>query len=108
MEIVVGILAAWGLIMLLWTLAGAVLLPLGRHKDMKLTALVRGRREAPELERYVKGLLWLRDMGIVWWDVVILADHLDEEARERADGLTENERDVSVLSSDMLRDWMEE
>lgn len=42
MEIVFGMLAAWGLIMLIWTLVGAVLLPLRRRGDLRLTVFLRG------------------------------------------------------------------
>lgn len=107
MEFIIGILAAWGLIMLLWTLAGAMFLPLSRSADMRLTLLLQGKGDAHRLEHCLKGVLWLRDMGLIWWDVVILEDQLSEEARQQAEKLAENEQHVAILSMDTLRDWME-
>lgn len=108
MELVVGILAAWGLLMLVWTLMGALLLPLGRRKDIRLTVLIRGKDQAPLLEQYLKGVLWLRNMGMIWWDILILDDHLDQEAVERAAELAEKEQYVSVVSTQTLTDWVED
>ncbi len=108
MDIVVGILAAWGLIMLLWTLAGALFLPVSRREDMRLTVLIQGRGDIPRLEQALKGILWLRDMGLIWWNIVILDDDLSDEARHRANRLAENEQQVSVCTMDTLQDWMEE
>lgn len=106
MDILIGILAAWGLIMLLWTLAGALFLPLSRREDTRLTVLIESKGDAPRLEHFLKGVIWLRDMGLIWWNVVILSDHLSQEARQRAERLTE-EQNVAVLTMDTLQDWME-
>ena len=108
MELLIGGLAAWGLIMLLWTLLGAVLLPLSRRKDMNLTVILRGQGDAPLMERWLRGILWLRDMGLVWWNIVILSDRLDDSALHRARALEEKYDHVCVISTDMLKDWMED
>lgn len=107
MDILVGALAAWGGLMLVWTLIGVALLPLSRRKDIHLTVVLRGRGDAPRMEQYVKGILWLRDMGFLWWDVAILADELDPEAKSRALHLTEKEAHSAVILADELIDWME-
>lgn len=108
MEIVVGILASWGLIMLLWTLLGVFFLPLSRREDICLTVLLRGTGEASLVEMYLKGVLWLRDMGLIWWDVLILADGFDQETMDAVELLTEKEQHVSVVTKQMLKDWMED
>ena len=107
MELLVGILAAWGGVMLVWTLMGLLLLPLSRRKDLRLTVVLRGQGDVPRLEQYVKGLCWLRDMGFLWWELAILEDELSPEARARALRLTENETHSDVIPVDDLKDWME-
>lgn len=106
MEIIVGALAAWGLIMLLWTLAGVMLLPLRRRKQLKLTVLVRGSGEVPELERYIHGLAWLRDIGIVWWDILILEDGLGLESRDTVQRLSDKAQNIDLVSGQELKDWL--
>ncbi len=107
MELVVGILAAWGLIVLVWTLAGLILLPLRRRDDVGLTVLIRGKGQASGLEHYLRGLLWMRDFGLAWWNILVLEDELDRDALDRARVLTEKEKHVAVIPQNMLTDWME-
>lgn len=107
MELFLGILAAWGGVMLIWTLIGVVLLPLSRRSDTRVTVVLRSQGDAPRLEQYLKGLIWLRDMGFVWWDVAVLEDDLGSEARARAFDLTASETHCDLISKDELIDWME-
>jgi hypothetical protein len=107
MEIIVGALAAWGLLMLLWTLVGVLFLPLRKRQKLKLTVVVRGQEDSPELERYVRGLKWLRDLGLVWWDILILEDSLSPEARDTARRLSEQEQSVALVSGAKLKDWLD-
>ena len=64
MELLVGMLAAWGLITLIWTLAGAILLPIRRRENLRLTVVFRGKAEQTQLEHWIRGLIWLRESGI--------------------------------------------
>lgn len=107
MELLIGILAAWGAVMLVWTILGLLLLPLTRRKDLRITAILRGSGDAGHLEQYIKGLLWLRNMGLVWWDIAILSDDLTDEARDEALRLTETQTNSAVISTAELLDWME-
>lgn len=107
MDILVGALAAWGGVMLVWTVAGAVIMPLSRSKDLKLTVVLQGKGDVPRLKRYVKGLLWLREMGLVWWKMAILNDELSADACARAAQFIEKENSACVLSSADLIDWMD-
>ena len=84
MEIFVGALAAWGLLMLVWTVMGLLVLPLGRREDSDLTVVLRCSGEATWLERQVRGLTWLRDSGVLWWNIMILNAGLSAEAKDRA------------------------
>lgn len=107
MEILLGALAAWGLLMLIWTVAGILLLPLGRNPDSTLTVVIRCKGEARWLERQLRGLLWLRDSGILWWNVVILNMGMSQDALDRAARLTENQGQVRLVESCELKEWME-
>lgn len=104
MEIVVGALAAWGLLMLLWTLLGLCLLPLSRRKDLSLTVVVKSQAEPLMLERYIKGLLWLRDLGLIWWRIVLLTDTKDVGTRLLPDCFGQ----VEIMSPEEFSDWVEE
>ena len=104
MEIVVGALAAWGLLMLLWTLVGLCLLPLSRRKDLSLTVVMKSEAEPLMLEHYIKGLLWLRDLGLVWWRIVLLTDQKDMGTRLLPDCFGQ----VEIMSREEFSDWMEE
>lgn len=108
MEIVFGMLAAWGLIMLIWTLVGAVLLPLRRRGDLRLTVLLRGNGDPNCLERWLRGLVWVRESGLIWWDIVILSDGLGEESRGIAQRAADQYADVLVETVDEIKDWMDE
>ena len=108
MEIVLGVLAAWGLIMLVWTLVGAVLLPLRRRDDLRLTLFLRGRGEPDELERWIRGLIWVRESGLIWWDIVIASDGLGEESSSVVSRLAGQHADVFMGTIDEIKDWMDE
>lgn len=107
MELFLGILAAWGGVMLVWTVLGIFLMPLTRRKDIRITAVIRSTGEGGYLEQYIRGLMWLRDLGPAWWDIAVLEDDLSQEACDRAQRLTEKECNSAVLSAEELLDWME-
>lgn len=106
MEILVGALAAWGLIMLIWTIAGAILLPLRRRGDLRLTVVMEGNGSGMQLQRWLRGLLWLRETGILWWDIVIIKDELDQEAAAYA-AAAEERCQALLLSWDEWKEWVE-
>lgn len=107
MEILVGALAAWGLLMLIWTVVGVLLLPLGRRSDSSLTVVLQCRGDALWLERQLRGLLWLRDSGLLWWNILILNLDMSQEALDRASRLAENQSQVRLMDMDELKEWME-
>lgn len=107
MEILVGALAAWGLLMLIWTVAGFLLLPLGRTRDSSLTVVLRCRGDALWLERQLRGLMWLRDSGILWWNILILNVDMSQEALDRAGRLVRGQSQVRLMDLEELKEWME-
>lgn len=108
MEIIVGVLAAWGLLMLVWTLAGVLLLPLNRNPDTALTVVLQGRGDARWLERQLRGLVWLRDSGLLWWDILILDLGLEQDALLSAQRLAERLDNVVLMNLDEVKEWMEQ
>ena len=106
MELLVGTLAAWGLIMLIWTIAGVILLPLRRREDLRLTVVMEGNAPGLQLQHWLRGLLWLREMGILWWNIVIVKDELDQEAEAYAEAAAERCQ-VYLLSRDEWKEWVE-
>ena len=107
MEILVGALAAWGFLMLIWTLVGVVLFPLKRSRDIRLTLVIFGKGAPSCLSRYIKAVLWLRNSGLIWWDVAVLTDRLHPLALGQAEELLEQAYYADVVSAEDLTDWME-
>lgn len=107
MDIIVGILAAWGLVMLLWTIFGLLLLPLRRRDDTMMTVVLRGDARSRHMERYLRGLLWLRNSGVLWWDILVVPDGLSMDTLERLDLMMYKESHIDMVSLFELKDWME-
>lgn len=71
-EILLALLAAFGLVCLYWTAFGRMVLPIGgRDAEVRAVVIARGRGEG--LEQAVAGLLWLRRTGL-WRGTVLLRD----------------------------------
>lgn len=102
-----GILAAWGMIMLIWVLGGVVLLPLTRRKDVSVTVTLKAG-EYLILSRYLRAVVWLRDSGLIWWDIVILADELREDDRMLLELHSGKQNGIRVMNLDEYQNWMEE
>ncbi len=105
MEILFGVLVAWGIIMLAWMLAGVMLLPLGNRLSMAV--VIRCHGKGLWLERYVRGLIWLRDLGLLRWRVLLLDQGLDPEGRELAQTLSARYHQVELLGPEEWKKWME-
>ncbi len=105
MEILLGALAAWGLIMLVWVLGGLLLLPMGR--GIRLTVVMHGTGEMPLMERCMQGLIWLRNSGLLWWNILILDEAMNQEAQDRAKRLAQDHSQVLVMNLEELKEWME-
>lgn len=52
--------------------------PGGSRGDLRLTVFLRGNGDPNCLERWLRGLVWVRESGLIWWDIVILSDGLGE------------------------------
>ena len=108
MDILIGSLAAWGLITLLWVILGVVFLPVSRHDDSNITVILRGQGSASFLPLQLRGIVWLRELGFVWWDIYILCDDLDCELIERLSVYAEKHNQIYLIDHHQLIDWMED
>lgn len=106
MELLLGILAAWGLLMLIWTVAGTLLLPLRRRDHLRLTALIQGKGSWPKLERWIRAVLWLRESGFLWCDIVVIGKELDGESKEALQRFIASHPQVRMVES--RKEWTEE
>ena len=84
-ELMAVLLAAFGLVSLVWLAVGALLLPGVCPARM----VVDARGDGAGLEQTVKALLWLRRTGLWWGEVVIEYCGLDREGEALARTLAE-------------------
>lgn len=87
-ELVISLLAAFGLVCLGWLAFGRLVLPVG-GEETSVRAEVTAAGQAGGLEQTVAALLWLRRTGL-WRGTVILTDGgMDAEGRALARRLAE-------------------
>lgn len=107
MEIFIGVLAAWGAVMLAWTVLGLLLMPLTRRRDIRITAVVHGQGKDTFLVPYIRGLLWLRNLGLLWWDIAVVADQFAPGTVQQVEKFLEKESNAAAVTASELLDWME-
>ena len=69
---------------------------------------VQGQGDARWLERQLRGLVWLRDSGLLWWDILILDLGLEQDALLSAQRLAERLDNVVLMNLDEVKEWMEQ
>lgn len=78
LELLVALLAAFGLVCLGWLAFGRLILPVG-GEGMTTCAVVLAKGDGGGLEQTVSGLLWLRRTGL-WRGRILIVDRgLSEE-----------------------------
>ena len=82
-EFLAVLLAAFGLVSLVWLAVGWLLLP----GVCPVRAVIPARADGDGLEQTVKALLWLRRAGLWWGEVVIEDCGLDEAGSALAHAL---------------------
>lgn len=82
--------------------------PGGAEVICALRCFCGGNGDPNCLERWLRGLVWVRESGLIWWDIVILSDGLGEESRGIAQRAAEQYADVLVETVDEIKDWMDE
>lgn len=73
LELLVVLLAAFGLVCLAWLAFGKLVLPVGQE-GTHTVAQVDAQGSGSGLEQTVSGLLWLRRTGL-WRGTVVIHDH---------------------------------
>ena len=80
--VTLAILAAAIVLLLLWMLRGAALLPIRLGKGQSLTLLLRAAGSGEGLEQTVRALLWITENGTLPGSIVIEDAGLDPDAKE--------------------------
>lgn len=84
-EILIAILAACGVLLLIWCAMGLFLRPIG-GRQLLLLYPVRG--DAAELEQAARGAAWLQETGLVSAGLTVVDCGLSEEGRQRLRALS--------------------
>lgn len=84
LEMTVCALAAAGVVLLLWCLLGALLLPAA---GPGLAAVYRCGGDAPALERTVRAFVWLRESGLTEMELTVVDCGMSPQALARARAL---------------------
>ena len=95
MNAVTAVLVCGGVLLFLWCLLGALLLPAVGADAVTLWHL-RGRE--PALEKRVRGWLWLRRSGLLASTLVLVDCGLDGETRRLAELLCRDQPFVDLVS----------
>ena len=101
LEMVLALLAAVGLVFLLWMLVVRRLLPLSDKYGIVVT-VVRGKGNGEGLEQRVRELLWLRQSNLFRGNIVIVDCGLNEQGRALARLLCANTDEVFLCSAENL------
>lgn len=100
-DILLALLAAFGLLSLMWLLFGRLLCPAGRRKG-GLFAVLPVRGDAVGLEYDLAGLRWLRGSGLVRFTVVVADAGLSERGRAVAETLAGREPELLLCPMEGL------
>jgi len=98
MMVIFSLLAAAGLVLVVWCLAGRLLLP---AHGVLVCCRVRG--DAPELEQTVRSLSWLVESGLLRATLCIADCGLTPEARARAEALAARRRYIEIVEEECGR-----
>ena len=93
-QILSCVLAAAGVLLFLWCLLGAFVLPV---ETPGLTAVYRARGNAQDMEQMVRGFAWLRGTGVMDMPLQILDCGMDEEALRRAEHLARQHPYIQII-----------
>lgn len=103
-QVLLALLAAWGLVALGWLLLGKLLTPdLG---DYPVYAVVPADGDGAGLEHTVKGLLWLRGNDWTRCTIVIADGGLDPAGRAAATALMGRATGVVLCPTERLGEYL--
>ena len=93
-QIVSCVLAAAGVLLFLWCLFGAFVLPVATPG---LTAVYRARGNAQDMEQMVRGFAWLCGTGMMEMPLQILDCGMDQDALQRAEHLARQHPYIQII-----------
>lgn len=105
LELTLALLAAVGLICLLWTILGRLLTPVGA-RGAPLYAVVTAKGSGEGLEYTVRSLAWLRGEDLAHCSVILVDAGLDEEGRRVAAYLMERWPGMCLCTPEELQKWI--
>lgn len=100
LELLLGALAAFGLVCLWWLIFGSAVLPAGAQESG--FAVIPARGDGVALDQTVQGLLFLRRNDLYRGSIVILDDGLDDRGRAMARLLCANTAGLLLCSREEL------
>ena len=98
LEVVLSLLAVFGLLGLGWLLLGHILAPVGG----RFCAVIPGSGDGGALEQSVNGLLWLRGGNLVKCPLVIVDCGLNAQGKALAAALTLREPGITMCLAEEL------
>lgn len=100
-EILIAILSICGVILLLWCITGCFLRPFGGN-SLKMLYPVSG--DAQELEHSIRGILWLREVGLTSGCVYLFDAGLSESGTAIVQAICEKWEFLTLLPEERLSD----
>ena len=98
--------AAAGILLVIWCVVGALLLPLAGRKA-PATVLLPASGDGARLEHDVRGFQWLCDSGLVCGSVVVVDCGLDAQGRALAERLARERNVYFCTEPTLLAAWQE-
>ena len=73
---------------------------------MVTSVVLRGKAGLTQMERWLRGLNWLRESGLIWWNIVVLTDELEDETLEYVRDM-EQQGYIKGLTKEQWKDWVD-
>lgn len=97
--VIICILSVLGLSALIWSVAGAFLLPVQGGENCHVHIVVDAKGDCSQLQCLIRSLDWVADIGIVEFDTFIVDNGMDQQSLQMAQVLARRES-VSICSPD--------
>jgi len=102
LEVILSLLAVFGLLNLGWLLFGRILTPAGG----RCCAVIPGLGDGEDLEQAALSLLWLRGMGLLTGPILVADCGLSDAGLAVAEALKRREPAVQMCRPEELEDYL--
>ncbi|MDR0890098.1 MAG: hypothetical protein LBM28_05600 [Oscillospiraceae bacterium] len=100
----IGVLAACGMLLIIWTVLEAFLLPMPKDKAYIVLYL---SGDAGKVERYIRSCLWLMERRGFGARLILVDDGLSPDAQSAAELLLRGEDHAVLCSKTQMREYLE-